>query len=75
MAFDSIFPLLFHNHIPFRPVCSSKLLAKEHGNKGKSWRSAEEATPAGMDLQALRLQQLVQPLCRHAGALCLMAGS
>lgn len=35
MALDSILPLLFCNHVPFKPVCSSKLLAKEHDDKGK----------------------------------------
>lgn len=75
MAVDSNFPLLFCNHVPFKPVCSSKLLAKEHDNKEKSLRSAEEATAAEMDHQTLWLQQSVQALCRHAGPLCPMAGS
>lgn len=75
MAVDSNFPLLFCNHVPFKPVCSSKLLAKEQDNKEKSPRSAEEATAAEMDHQTLWLQQSVQPLCRHAGPLCPMAGS
>lgn len=51
MAVDSIFPLLFCNHVPFKPVCSSKLLAKEHDNKEKKpeicWRghSCSDGSP------------------------------
>lgn len=75
MALDSIFPLLFRNHVPFKPVCSSKLLAKKHDDKGKSLRSAEEATPAGLGHRTLWLQHNVQPRCRHAGPLCPMAGN